>query len=85
MLGSFVTAVLLGLFTNLPSRAIGALLLTCGLAAIGFARYLSSAQSQLAEKPFIPENWKNVRPFTFILWGTGVAIVGALKLTGFMA
>ena len=83
VLGSFVAAVFLGLLTDTPSRAIGALLLACGLTAVAFAHYLTSAQRQLAEKPLIPSRWKNVRPLTFILWGTGVAMIGALQLFGF--
>lgn len=83
VLGSFAAAVLLALFTSTPGRAIGALLVACGLAAVAFAGRLASAQRRLAEKPFIPRSWKNIRPFTFVLWGTGVVVLGVLQLFDF--
>lgn len=82
VMGSFVTAALLGLSSS-ASRAVGALLLAAGLTAIALARHLTIAQRQLSEHPLIPGHWKNVRPLTFILWGAGVALVGILQLCGF--
>jgi len=82
VIGAFVAAVLLGL-SSAGSHAVGALMLAGGLAAVAFARQLTIAQHQLSEKPFIPSRWKEVRPFTFILWGVGVALVGLLQLLGF--
>ena len=82
VIGSFVAAVLLGLFTNAPSRALGALVLAVGLAAVTFARVLATAQKDLAKKPFVPRHWGDVRPTTFVLWGSGVALLGILLLLG---
>jgi hypothetical protein len=83
VLASFVVAGLVALYTVTPARAIGALLLGTGLTAIGLARGLKTAQKQLAHTPSIPRYWANVRPLTFALWGSGVALVGILQLTIF--
>ena len=81
VIGAFLAAILLGLFAE-DSQAVGALLLAGGLVAVAFARQLTVAQHQLAEKPFIPSHWKQVRPLTFLLWGLGVALVGLIQIFG---
>ena len=83
VIGCFVVAVVLGLFTETSSRAIGALLVACGLVAVACSHRLASAQDRLAESALIPSHWKNVRFRTFALWGVGVAILGLLQLFGF--
>lgn len=52
------------------------MLMTVGASAIWFSRALAEAQQELAKRPYIPIHWKEVRPFTFMLWGTGLFIVG---------
>ena len=52
------------------------MLMAAGACAIWFSRALTQAQQELAERPYIPSHCKEVRPFTFMLWGTGVFIVG---------
>lgn len=84
VLGSFVAAVLLVLLTNTPGRAVGALLVAGGLAAVTFARALAVSQKELAKKPYIPQHWENVRPMTFVLWGSGVVMLGILLLSGLL-
>lgn len=80
VLGFFIVAVLLALFAKSSNQFIGVILIICGFMSVMFSRQLTVAQHQLAEKPFIPDHWKDVRPLTFILWGTGVTIIGLLHL-----
>ena len=82
VMGSFLAAVLLGLFASESRYAVGALLLGAGLASVAFSRHLATAQQLLSEKPFIPRSWSNVRPLTFKLWGCGLVILGVLQLSG---
>jgi len=51
----------------------GMMLIAVGVGAIVFSRMLAKAQLQL---PFIPRQWKQVRSSTFVLFGTGVFIIG---------
>ena len=82
VLGSFIAAALLGVFASESRYAIGALLLGAGSVSFFFARHLASAQQRLSAQPFIPSHWRNVRPFTFKLWGAGLVVLGLLQLSG---
>ena len=82
VLGSFVAAVLLGLFASEARYPIGALLVGAGSASFVFSQHLAAVQQRLSEEPLIPRNWNNVRPLTFKLWGTGLVILGVLQLSG---
>jgi hypothetical protein len=80
--GTFTAAVLLVLaFPNEPSRIVGALLLACGLVALVFARHVAAAATALDDKLHIPK-FLHGRPFTFALWGAGLALLGILQLLG---
>lgn len=76
VLGLFVCAAIVGLVTDSSERVVGVMLLAVGAGAIAFARNLTVAQRQFAEKPFVPERWKQIRPLTFVLWGVGVMVLG---------
>lgn len=82
VVGLFVGAGLLALNTNAPSRFVGAILIAAGFIAVAFSRAIATAQQALAKKPYIPQHWKGVRPLTYTLWGSGVAILGVLLLLG---
>jgi len=58
------------------------LLLVAGISAVVFARRLNEAQHYLAERGFVTKNWGNSRPLLFVLWGIGVAGIGAMQLFG---
>jgi hypothetical protein len=58
-------------------------LIIVGSVTVFFAHNIAKAQKNLAAKPFVPDHWKGVRPFTFALWGTGVAILGVIWLIHF--
>ena len=77
IVGGFIAAGLIALFYRLDKLA-GVGLVVIGVAAALFARDLTSAQHELADRPYIPDHWKDVRPLTFQLWGIGVALVGIL-------
>ena len=83
VLGSFAVAGLLVLHTETPARAIGVLLLGGGLTAIVFARSLGTAPESSADAPGATRFWPRIRPTTFILWGSGVTLIGILQLTVF--
>jgi len=80
VIGLFVAAVVVGLATRSSERVVGVLLIAVGAGAIAFARSLTLAQQQLAERPYIPAHWKEVRPLTFVLWGSGVLLCGVLQV-----
>ena len=80
ILGLFVAAAMVGLVSRSSDRVVGVMLMAVGAGAVAFARSLTLAQHQLAEKPFIPEHWKNIRPLTFVLWGVGVFIIGVAQV-----
>ena len=82
VLGSFVAAVLIGISAPSSSGVEGALLLFAGVSAVVFARRLTEAQKDLAERGFVPKNWANSHPLLFILWGMGVGSIGAMQLFG---
>jgi hypothetical protein len=75
VIGSFIAALALGMATSF-ALGTGLLLVVTGAVSIAFSRRLAEAQQELSEKPFIPSNWAGIRPLTFVLWGTGVVVVG---------
>lgn len=84
--GSFAAGVLFFLFTGVPSRLGGGLLVVVGLVAILGARGAAAA----AAKPNVvriislgTRTESGLRPTTLVLWGAGVALVGLLSLLGF--
>lgn len=83
VLAAFAAAVLLGFKPTISKGLTGALLLAVGLAGIVFAHHLAAAQEIIMKKnvSVLPSA---VRPLTFRIWGSGVAIVGVLMLTGFL-
>ncbi len=82
VVGVFVLAATLGVSGHASDFVVGAMLFVCGVTAIVFARSLTKAQRRLSRVPVFPSRWENVRPFTIILWGSGVALVGLLRLFG---
>ena len=86
ILGSFATGVLLYLFTGAPARLVGGLLMVAGLVAIAGARGAAAAAAQPNVVRIISIGTRTkseLRPTTFVLWGSGVALVGLLQLLGF--
>lgn len=82
LLGAFIAAVVLGIFSNELNRMSCGLLLAAGIGTVIFAPRLSATQQALSDKSYIPSHWKSVRPLTLILWGSGVAIMGIIQLLG---
>lgn len=74
--GLFCAAVIFSFVNQRSQGVVGIVLMTVGASAVWFSRALAQAQLKLAERPYIPSHWKEVRPLTFMLWGTGVFIVG---------
>jgi hypothetical protein len=83
VLGSFVAAGLLALYTQTPTHAVGALLLGGGLTAVAFARTLGRRREGSGDQTSPFRYWLGARPLTFVLWGSGVALLGVLQLTVF--
>ena len=75
------TVLLILTFPNEPSRVTGAVLLACGLVTVVFARHMATIATGLDEKLRIPKFLKG-RPFTLMLFGAGLALLGALGLFG---
>jgi len=74
--GLFITAIVVSFVNQRSEGIVGVILMVVGVGAIWFSRALTEAQQELAERPYIPNNWRDIRPLTFVLWGTGVFIVG---------
>ena len=86
ILGSFAAGVLLFIFTGAPARLEGGLIIVVGLVAIVGARGAAAAAAQpnvVRIVSFGTRTTSEVRPTTFVLWGSGVALVGLLLLLGF--
>lgn len=74
--GLFITAGVFSFVNHRSEGIVGVMLMVVGASAIWFSRALAQVQHELAERPYIPSHWRKVRPLTFVLWGTGVFIVG---------
>ncbi len=76
-----LVASLLLFNTDVSHRIVGALYLACGAAMAGGARWLPqqalSAGLLLFLQPLL-----DLRPVTFMLFGSGVAVCGALLVSG---
>jgi len=65
------------IFAERLGQAIaGALVAVAGIFAIAFRLEIAALQQRLAETGVAPESWSQVRPFTLLLWGGGVMLVG---------
>ena len=80
VLSAFLSAVVFGFLKRGSGQIEGVLLLAAGLCAVAFSKRLTEAQHELAEKSFIPRSWANTRPLLYVLWGSGVALLGVLQL-----
>jgi hypothetical protein len=63
-------------------RAAGATLLTVGIISVFLARPLAESQNRINEftSRLVPNPWGNTRPQLFVIWGTGVALLGVALL-----
>jgi hypothetical protein len=77
---AFLSAVLFGFVKQGSGQVEGLLLLVSGLCAVVFSKRLTEAQHELAEKSFVPRSWATTRPLLYVLWGSGVAMLGILQL-----
>lgn len=79
---AFAAVVAFGMAGKLETQIEGLILVGIGAICIAFSRQLAVAQQALSEKPFIPDHWRNVRPLTFVLWGSGICVLGIIDLVG---
>lgn len=77
-IGLFVTSVLFIVWENQVVAA--GFLIACGTLVAAFNRSMFEVQHYIAETRFAPISLKEARPFTFILWGVGITIVGLIWL-----
>ena len=76
-----VVATLLLSYADMSHQVVGALYLLAGIAVAGCAKALP----QQAISPNLPAALKpllGVRPITFVLWGGGIAVYGAILIAG---
>jgi len=76
VLGLFVASVAVSFLSHRAEGIVGVMIMAVGAGAIWFSRTLIEVQQELAEHPYIPSHWREVRPLTFVLWG----IVGLAKV-----
>lgn len=63
-------------FATETSRLAGLPIAVGGLLAVIYSRPLAELNASLVERSLIPLTGKSVRPFTVVLWGIGIIIVG---------
>ena len=79
----FAATALDALSENSHPMLEGVGLLASGMILVAFARPISIAQLQLAERLHLPNFfWSKPRPFTAMLLGSGLGLLGVLTLLG---
>jgi len=76
VIGLFVTAAAFS--EQLGQALAGAIAFAAGVLAIVFRAELAELQHRIAETGAVSESWREARPFTWLLWGVGVALVGVI-------
>jgi len=79
-----VAGVLISL-ENAPLRLSGGLLLLGGAAIAASARSLNASRYKFAKLPVFLQRLVGLRPITLVLWGSGVAMLGVLLVSGIVA
>jgi hypothetical protein len=77
-MGIFFAAALFSLSGE--DRIAGILGIACGVFVVAFNRSMSDAAKYFSSKSFGPPLLKEGRPFTFVLFGVGIVILGVISL-----
>ena len=77
-MGVFFAAALFSLSGE--DRIAGILGIACGMLVLAFNRSMSDVAQYIASEVFAPPSLKEGRPFTFVLFGVGIVILGVISL-----
>jgi hypothetical protein len=75
---AFFAAVVLSLTPGSSSRAVGIALLVAGASVIAFAKHPAISRATFLKIGRLP----TLRPFTLVLWGAAVAMLGLFQVFG---